>query len=97
MHNETSTGCLSRIDEVRKAIDAAHHPALLMIDTISSLACADLSHDEWGIDVTVGGSQKGMMLPPGLSFTAVSAKALEAAKTAEAAALVLRVGRHAGE
>ena len=83
VHNETSTGCLSRIDEVRKAMDAAHHPALLMTDTISGLACADLRHDEWGIDVTVGGSQKGMMLPPGLSFTAVSAKALEAAKTAE--------------
>ena len=83
VHNETSTGCLSRIDEVRKAMDAAHHPALLMTDTISGLACADLRHDEWGIDVTVGGSQKGMMLPPGLSFTAVSAKALEASKTAE--------------
>ena len=97
VHNETSTGCLSRIDEVRKAMDAAHHPALLMTDTISGLACADLRHDEWGIDVTVGGSQKGMMLPPGLSFTAVSAKALEAAKTAGTEALVLRVGRHAGE
>lgn len=83
VHNETSTGCRSRIDEVRKAMDAARHPALLMADTISSLACTDLRHDEWGIDVTVAGSQKGMMLPPGLSFTAISAKAIEASKTAK--------------
>jgi alanine-glyoxylate transaminase / serine-glyoxylate transaminase / serine-pyruvate transaminase len=83
VHNETSTGCRTRIDEVRKAMDAAKHPALLMADTISSLACADIRHDEWGIDVTVSGSQKGMMLPPGLSFTAVSAKALAASKTAK--------------
>ena len=82
VHNETSTGCLTRLDEVRKAIDAARHPALLMADAISSLAAADLRHDEWGIDVTVAGSQKGMMLPPGLSFTAISAKAIEATKTA---------------
>ena len=83
VHNETSTGCRSRIDEVRKAMDAARHPALLMVDTISSLSCTDLRHDEWGIDVTVAGSQKGMMLPPGLSFTAISAKAIEASKTAK--------------
>lgn len=83
VHNETSTGCRTRIDEVRKAMDAVRHPALLMVDTISSLACSDLRHDEWGIDVTVAGSQKGMMLPPGLSFTAVSAKALDATKTAK--------------
>ncbi|PPC99261.1 MAG: serine--glyoxylate aminotransferase [Hyphomicrobium sp.] len=83
VHNETSTGCRTRIDEVRKAMDAAGHPALLMADTISSLACTDLRHDEWGIDVTVSGSQKGMMLPPGLSFTAISAKAIEASKTAK--------------
>ncbi len=83
VHNETSTGCRTRLDEVRKAIDAVKHPALLMADTISSLACTDLRHDEWGIDVTVSGSQKGMMLPPGLSFTAISAKAIEASKTAE--------------
>lgn len=83
VHNETSTGCRTRIDEVRKAIDSAKHPALLMADTISSLACADLRHDEWGIDVTVSGSQKGMMLPPGLSFTAISAKAIEASKTSK--------------
>lgn len=82
VHNETSTGSLSRLDEVRRAIDAAKHPALLMVDSISGLACADLRHDEWGIDVSVSGSQKGMMLPPGLSFTAVSAKAIEASKTA---------------
>jgi alanine-glyoxylate transaminase / serine-glyoxylate transaminase / serine-pyruvate transaminase len=83
VHNETSTGCRTRIDEVRKAMDAAKHPALLMADTISSLACSDIRHDEWGIDVTISGSQKGMMLPPGLSFTAVSAKALAASKTAK--------------
>ncbi|MGQ0457109.1 MAG: pyridoxal-phosphate-dependent aminotransferase family protein [Hyphomicrobium sp.] len=83
VHNETSTGCRTRLDEVRKAVDGARHPALLMADTISGLACADLRHDEWGIDVTVAGSQKGMMLPPGLSFTAISAKAIEASKTAK--------------
>ncbi|MEQ1717419.1 MAG: aminotransferase class V-fold PLP-dependent enzyme [Hyphomicrobium sp.] len=83
VHNETSTGCRSRIDEVRKALDALKHPALLMVDTISSLACTDLRHDEWGIDVTVAGSQKGMMLPPGLSFTAISDKAITASKTAK--------------
>ena len=83
VHNETSTGCRTRVDDVRKAMDAARHPALLMVDTISSLACSDLRHDEWGIDVTVAGSQKGMMLPPGLSFTAISAKAIEATKTAK--------------
>ncbi len=82
VHNETSTGCRTRVDDVRKAMDAAKHPAMLMVDTISSLACTDLRHDEWNIDVTVSGSQKGMMLPPGLSFTAMSAKALEASKTA---------------
>jgi alanine-glyoxylate transaminase / serine-glyoxylate transaminase / serine-pyruvate transaminase len=82
VHNETSTGCLSHVDEVRKAIDAAGHPALLMADAISSLAATDLRHDEWGIDVTVSGSQKGMMLPPGLSFTAISDKAIAASKTA---------------
>jgi alanine-glyoxylate transaminase/serine-glyoxylate transaminase/serine-pyruvate transaminase len=83
VHNETSTGCTSRIDEVRAAIDAARHPALLMVDTISSLASIDYRHDEWGVDVTVAGSQKGLMLPPGLSFNAVSAKALAAAETAK--------------
>ena len=82
VHNETSTGATSRIDEVRKAIDAAKHPALLMVDTISSLASVDYRHDEWGVDVTVGGSQKGLMLPPGLGFNAVSQKALAATKTA---------------
>jgi alanine-glyoxylate transaminase/serine-glyoxylate transaminase/serine-pyruvate transaminase len=82
-HNETSTGCVSHIDQVRKAIDAAGHPALLMADTISSLASIDYRHDEWGVDVTVGGSQKGLMLPPGLSFNAVGEKALAAAKNAK--------------
>jgi alanine-glyoxylate transaminase/serine-glyoxylate transaminase/serine-pyruvate transaminase len=80
VHNETSTGATSRIDEVRRALDAARHPALLMVDTISSLASIDYRHDEWGVDVTVGGSQKGLMLPPGLGFNAVSDKAQAAAK-----------------
>jgi alanine-glyoxylate transaminase/serine-glyoxylate transaminase/serine-pyruvate transaminase len=83
VHNETSTGATSRVDEVRRAIDVAKHPALLMVDTISSLASIDYRHDEWGVDVTVGGSQKGLMLPPGLGFNAVSGKALAAAKTSE--------------
>jgi len=83
VHNETSTGVSSRIGEVRKAIDAAGHPALYMVDTISSLASIDYRHDAWGVDVTVAGSQKGLMLPPGLSFNCISAKALEAAKAAK--------------
>ncbi len=83
VHNETSTGVTSRIPEIRKAIDAAGHAALLMVDTISSLASIDYRHDEWGVDVTVAGSQKGLMLPPGLSFNAVSDKALAAAKAAK--------------
>jgi len=82
VHNETSTGVVSRIAEVRRAIDAAGHPALLMVDTISSLASMDYRHDEWGVDVTVAGSQKGLMLPPGLSFNCISPKALAAAKSA---------------
>ncbi|WP_334149749.1 pyridoxal-phosphate-dependent aminotransferase family protein [Hyphomicrobium sp.] len=82
VHNETSTGCMTRLDEVRRALDAAKHPALLMTDSISGLAAADLRHDEWRIDVTVAGSQKGLMMPPGLSFTAISEKALAASKTA---------------
>jgi len=82
VHNETSTGVTTRVGEVRKAIDRAGHPALFMVDTISSLASIDYRHDEWGVDVTVAGSQKGLMLPPGLSFNAVSGKALEASKTA---------------
>jgi alanine-glyoxylate transaminase/serine-glyoxylate transaminase/serine-pyruvate transaminase len=83
VHNETSTGATSRIEEVRRAIDAAGHPALLMVDTISSLASVDYRHDEWGVDVTVSGSQKGLMLPPGLSFNAISDKALAASKGAK--------------
>ncbi len=83
VHNETATGCTSRIDEVRAAIDAARHPALLMVDTISSLASIDYRHDEWGVDVTVAGSQKGLMLPPGLSFNAVSDKALAVSKASK--------------
>ena len=83
VHNETSTGATSRIDEVRRALDTARHPALLMVDTISSLASIDYRHDEWGVDVTVGGAQKGLMLPPGLGFNAVSDKALAAAKAAK--------------
>ncbi len=81
VHNETSTGATSRIDEVRQAIDAAKHPALLMVDSISGLASADYRHDEWGVDVTVSGSQKGLMLPPGISFNAISDKAIAASKT----------------
>jgi alanine-glyoxylate transaminase / serine-glyoxylate transaminase / serine-pyruvate transaminase len=81
VHNETSTGCLSPVPEVRKAIDRAGHPALLLVDTVSSLASADYRHDEWGVDVTVAGAQKGLMLPPGMSFNAVSDKALAASKT----------------
>jgi len=81
VHNETSTGAISRIDEVRRAIDAAKHPALLLVDTISSLGSIDYRHDEWGADVTIACSQKGLMLPPGLSFNAASAKALNAAKS----------------
>jgi alanine-glyoxylate transaminase/serine-glyoxylate transaminase/serine-pyruvate transaminase len=83
LHNETSTGALSSITAVRKAIDAAGHPALLMVDTISSLASTDYRHDEWGVDVTVGGAQKGLMLPPGMSFNAISDKAIAASKGAK--------------
>jgi alanine-glyoxylate transaminase/serine-glyoxylate transaminase/serine-pyruvate transaminase len=82
VHNETSTGVTSRIADVRGAIDAAAHPALYMVDTISSLASMDYRHDEWGVDITVAGSQKGLMLPPGLSFNCISPKALAAAKSA---------------
>jgi alanine-glyoxylate transaminase/serine-glyoxylate transaminase/serine-pyruvate transaminase len=82
VHNETSTGVTSRVAEVRKAIDRAHHPALFLLDTISSLASIDYRHDAWGVDVTVAGSQKGLMLPPGLGFNAVSEKALAANKAA---------------
>jgi alanine-glyoxylate transaminase/serine-glyoxylate transaminase/serine-pyruvate transaminase len=82
VHNETSTGVTSDIAAVRRAIDAAKHPALLMVDTISGLASAEYRHDEWGVDVTVSGSQKGLMLPPGISFNAVSEKAREASKRA---------------
>ncbi len=83
VHNETSTGVTSRIGDVRQAIDAAGHPALFMVDTISSLASIDYRHDAWGVDVTVAGSQKGLMLPPGLSFNCISPKALAAARTAK--------------
>jgi alanine-glyoxylate transaminase/serine-glyoxylate transaminase/serine-pyruvate transaminase len=82
VHNETSTGVTSRVPDVRAAIDAAGHPALLLVDTISSLASIDYRHDEWRVDVTVAGSQKGLMLPPGLGFNAVSEKALAASRSA---------------
>ena len=82
VHNETSTGAVTRVPEVRHALDSTGHPALLMVDTISSLASIDYRMDEWGVDVTVGGSQKGLMLPPGLSFNAVNEKALQAGKSA---------------
>jgi alanine-glyoxylate transaminase / serine-glyoxylate transaminase / serine-pyruvate transaminase len=83
VHNETSTGCVSAVPAVRRAIDTVGHPALLLVDTISSLASIDYRHKEWGVDVTIAGSQKGLMLPPGLSFNAVSARGLEASKTAK--------------
>src|SRR5271154_2426761 len=81
LHNETATGCLSPISEIRQAIDRAGHPALFLVDTISSLASTDYRHDEWGVDVTVGGAQKGLMLPPGMSFNALSDKAIAASKS----------------
>ena len=80
VHNETSTGCVTHPLEVRKVLDRTKHPALLMVDTISGLASLEYEHDAWGIDVSVGGSQKGLMLPPGLGFNAVSEKALAVAK-----------------
>jgi alanine-glyoxylate transaminase/serine-glyoxylate transaminase/serine-pyruvate transaminase len=83
VHNETSTAVTSHIPEIRAAIDRAKHPALFMVDTISSLASIDYRHEEWRVDVTVAGSQKGLMLPPGLSFNAISQNALEASKTAK--------------
>src|SRR5210317_208166 len=83
VHNETSTGVASRIGDIRKAMDNAKHPALLMVDTISSLASIDYRHEEWKVDVTVGGSQKGLLLPPGLSFNAISSKALDAYKNSK--------------
>ena len=85
VHNETSTGVASRVGDIRKAMDNANHPALLMVDTISSLASIDYRHEEWKVDVTVGGSQKGLLLPPGLSFNAISSKALDAYKNSKLA------------
>src|SRR5262245_7435147 len=82
VHNETSTGVTSRLPDVRRAIDRASHPALLLVDAVSALASIDLRHDEWGLDVTLAGSQKGLMLPPGLGFNAISAKALAASRAA---------------
>lgn len=82
VHNETSTGSVTQVADVRRAMDAAGHPALLMVDTISSLASVEFKHDEWGVDVTVSGSQKGLMLPPGLSFNAISDKAMKASESA---------------
>jgi alanine-glyoxylate transaminase/serine-glyoxylate transaminase/serine-pyruvate transaminase len=82
VHNETSTGVVSPIAAIRQAIDSAQHPALLMVDAVSSLGCIDYRHDEWGVDVTIAGSQKGLMLPPGMSFNAISEKALDASTSA---------------
>jgi alanine-glyoxylate transaminase/serine-glyoxylate transaminase/serine-pyruvate transaminase len=82
VHNETSTGVTSRLPDIRRAMDLARHPALLLVDAVSSAGSIDLRHDEWGLDVTLAGSQKGLMLPPGLAFNAVSVKALAAAKEA---------------
>ena len=92
VHNETSTGVTSDIRAVRKAMDAAGHHALLLVDTVSSLASMDYRHDEWGVDVTVAGSQKGLMLPPGLSFNAISDKAMKASKTASLPRSLLALG-----
>jgi alanine-glyoxylate transaminase/serine-glyoxylate transaminase/serine-pyruvate transaminase len=83
VHSETSTSCMTDVPAVRAAMDKASHPALLMVDAISSLACADYRHDGWGVDVTIAGSQKGLMVPPGLSFTAISAKALAAGESSK--------------
>ena len=83
VHNETSTGATTRVQDIRNAMDAAEHPAMLMVDTISGLSCADFQFDRWGVDVAISGSQKGLMLPPGLSFNAVSEKALAASQTAD--------------
>jgi alanine-glyoxylate transaminase/serine-glyoxylate transaminase/serine-pyruvate transaminase len=93
VHNETSTGSTSRVNEVRLAMDNAGHDALLLADTISSLASIDFRHDEWGVDVTVAGSQKGLMLPPGLSFNAVSEKALACCQQRRHAPQLLGLGR----
>ena len=82
VHNETSNGVAARLPEIRRALDAAAHPALFVVDTISSLACMDFRFDEWGVDVAIGGSQKGLMLPPGLSFNAVSRKARDSSRSA---------------
>ncbi|GMV04923.1 MAG: hypothetical protein AMXMBFR53_12030 [Gemmatimonadota bacterium] len=82
VHNETSTGAVTHVEPIREALDRAGHPALLMVDAVSSLACLEYRHDDWGVDVAVTGSQKGLMLPAGLSFTALSPRALEASKTA---------------
>ncbi|WP_374381658.1 alanine--glyoxylate aminotransferase family protein [Dongia sp.] len=83
VHNETANGCMTRVAEIRQAIDRVGHPALLLVDTISSLGSADFRMDEWGVDVAIGGSQKGLMLPAGLAFCAVSAKAIAASKSAK--------------
>ena len=93
VHNETSTGCVTLINEVRKAIDAAGHPALLMVDTISSLGSIDYRHDEWGVDVTVGGSQKGLMLPPGPLVQRARREGAAARRRSEAAEVLLGLGR----
>ncbi len=81
VHNETSTGVTTRLPEIRKAMDRAKHPALLMVDVVSSLGSIDYQHDAWGVDIAVAGSQKGLMMPPGLSFNAISDKAIAASKT----------------
>jgi alanine-glyoxylate transaminase / serine-glyoxylate transaminase / serine-pyruvate transaminase len=95
LHNETSTGCLSPIAAIRKAINAAGHPALFLVDTVSSLASADYRHDEWGVDVTVGGAQKGLMLPPGMAFNAISDKANRRVERREVPQVLLVLGGHA--
>ncbi len=95
VHNETSSAVTNSVPAMRKALDRAGHPALLMVDTISSLGSMDYRHDEWGVDVAIAGSQKGLMLPPGLGFNAVSEKALAASKSARHAAILLGLAGHA--
>ena len=96
VHNETSTGAASDIAAVRRAIDAAGHPALLMVDVVSSLGCIDIRHEAWGVDVAVAGSQKGLMLPPGLGFNAVVGEGPRRGQRRRHAAVLLGLGRHAG-
>ena len=97
VHTETSTGVTSSIQAIRQAINAAKHPALLMVDAVSSLACTDFRHDDWGVDVTISASQKGLMLPPGLCFNVISDKAIEQSKQSRSLHSYWQWGQYAGE